>query len=506
VKGGSPRRLALRGAVIALVGVLGPGTKEGAAQIISPGKLSEAHADLEGIRGCTDCHELRTRGVSRQLCLACHEPLARRLAGDSGFHARLAEGDCATCHKEHLGRAFNLVKLDTLEFDHTRTGFVLEGAHEQSTCRACHRRTRIADPEVLAFKGEHDALGRTFLGLPTGCASCHLEDDPHGGQFDTESCDRCHRSSNWEEAPAFSHEKTSYVLTGRHRDVSCDGCHIRVPAASGTGTTVRYASTPHASCSTCHNDPHAGSMPGACASCHATSDWLHVDRGRIESDFDHRTTGFLLEGRHATASCAACHGGAGGATPVTSDGLGVQIHFAMGTDGRPFPRPVAEVCSSCHLDYHDGVFQQSPGGADCTSCHGQSAWLPSGYDLARHQTEAVFQLEGAHVAVACADCHRRNHPDRFDVRLGQPTCAECHGEDDPHTGQFEDRGCETCHDADSFRVVGFDHGATRFPLDGAHQGVTCGECHTTTDSPTAAAVVLYRPLGTDCRDCHGDEP
>lgn len=340
VTGHPLRQLAALGS-IAVAGMMGPGAAGGAAQILSPGKLSEAHADLEGIRRCTDCHELRNRGVSRERCLACHDPLAQRLAVEKGFHARLAEEDCAACHKEHLGREFSLVKLDTLEFDHARTGFLLEGAHGKATCRACHLRTRITDPDVLAFKGEHDALGRTFLGLPTGCAACHLEDDPHGGQFEAQSCDGCHGLSTWEEPAEFDHDLTSYPLTGRHGTVSCEGCHIRVAAPSGTGTFVRYASTPHSACSDCHQDPHAGSMPGACAGCHATADWLRVDRGRVESDFDHRTTGFLLEGRHQTAPCASCHEHEGGLPPATPREPALRIAFVGGTEYRPFPRPVA---------------------------------------------------------------------------------------------------------------------------------------------------------------------
>ena len=42
------------------------------AQLISPGKLSAAHAELEGMRQCTQCHELGQRGASAQRCLGCH--------------------------------------------------------------------------------------------------------------------------------------------------------------------------------------------------------------------------------------------------------------------------------------------------------------------------------------------------------------------------------------------------------------------------------------------------
>ena len=142
------------------------------AQLISPGKLAEPHAELEGIRNCTKCHQLGRRGVSRDLCLDCHTPLEARLSRAEGFHATLAEPDCASCHKDHFGEEFELVKLDTLAFDHERTGHPLEGAHTDTGCRTCHTPSGIADPEVRRVKSERGALERTFLGLATGCAAC----------------------------------------------------------------------------------------------------------------------------------------------------------------------------------------------------------------------------------------------------------------------------------------------------------------------------------------------
>ncbi len=38
---------------------------------ISPGKLSKAHAHLEGVANCTQCHTLGKK-VSNEKCMACH--------------------------------------------------------------------------------------------------------------------------------------------------------------------------------------------------------------------------------------------------------------------------------------------------------------------------------------------------------------------------------------------------------------------------------------------------
>ena len=71
--------------------LLAPGP--GQAQIISPGELSAAHRELDGLRGCTQCHRLRQRGIDRSLCLECHTPLAERLGRDVGFHATLPQDE-----------------------------------------------------------------------------------------------------------------------------------------------------------------------------------------------------------------------------------------------------------------------------------------------------------------------------------------------------------------------------------------------------------------------------
>ena len=87
-------------------------------QIVSPGKLSAAHTELNGLRNCTKCHELGKRGVSAERCLECHRPLGRRIAEESGFHVTTRDQSCSDCHVEHFGEEFQLVRFDTSGFDH----------------------------------------------------------------------------------------------------------------------------------------------------------------------------------------------------------------------------------------------------------------------------------------------------------------------------------------------------------------------------------------------------
>jgi hypothetical protein len=161
---------------------------------------------------------------------------------------------------------------------------------------------------------------------------------------------------------------------------------------------------------------------------------------------------------------------------------------------------------SCHVDAHEGDFAEGPDGGDCRSCHDQERWLPADYDLARHNEESSYRLEGAHLVTPCAGCHRT--PDgSLRIRLGAPECADCHTTTrDPHQDQFQGRDCLECHRVEDFSIPDFDHDRTRYPLEGAHLEVSCAGCHFSETGPEGNSFVRYRPLGTECTDCHEGAP
>jgi hypothetical protein len=161
---------------------------------------------------------------------------------------------------------------------------------------------------------------------------------------------------------------------------------------------------------------------------------------------------------------------------------------------------------ACHVDPHDGIFDDRTGGPECSECHGEVEWLPADYDLLRHNEEASYRLEGAHAVVPCVTCHA-TVDGGVEFAIGVPDgCVTCHAADDPHAGQFADRTCDTCHGIDSFVPVPVDHDATRYPLDGAHAGVACAKCHRSEPDGKGGTTTRYRPLGTTCQDCHGGLP
>ena len=469
------------------------------AQLISPGKLSAAHADLEGLTKCTSCHVLGQPGAANAKCLTCHTPLATRIAARQGFHAGVASETCASCHKEHFGRDFDMVRFDADRFDHRNAGFVLEGRHARLTCQSCHTSARITAPDVKAFANRHrTTLADTYLGLSTTCQGCHAAENPHGAQFAGQTCQTCHTQETWTGATHFDHARTRFPLVGLHRQVTCDGCHRADPAHPGS---ARFAGTPFTSCQTCHDDPHRGTRGATCTTCHTPAGWQQIDRKAFEGGFDHAQTGFALVGRHAALACASCHAKPGRRTDA------IAITFQRGTDGAAYPHPVATTCASCHRDYHAGAFVGLEGGGTCESCHGPDGWTPTTFDLARHNRETAFALTGAHLATPCTACHHSAALDqtRLTFAFASTTCTTCHASDSPHGAQFAGADgtttCQTCHTTEAWTpVVGFDHAQTNFPLAGAHARTACADCHTT----GADGVRTFRGLSTQCATCHAD--
>lgn len=467
-----------------------------AGQLISPGKLSSVHAAYEGVTNCTNCHKLGQRGVDPDRCLGCHTPLKTRIDRRSGYHGRLDDIACGTCHKDHYGRDFAIVRFDTTRFDHAESGYALRGAHDTAACRSCHKASLVADRAVIEFKAPAGALDRTFLGLSTVCSGCHESDNPHGTQFGSKVCSECHGETGWKPVSGFDHAASRYPLTGRHTEVACASCHKPQPE----GRPTPYRGVAFAQCSACHGDPHAGRLGTVCSSCHVTRGWQPEATGSFESTFDHARTGFALVGVHATVACATCH------HEGTSTSATVRLTFPRGSGTRTYRVPDHETCASCHKDVHAGDFPQRQQTGNCTDCHGQVEWSPSLFDPVRHALQSRFPLEGAHLAVPCSDCHNGPVSEGAHVfARSDLACLSCHAEDDPHGGQFAVDGvpaaCSTCHGTDEWKLPDFDHSRTRFVLEGRHSTVACTACHKSVDEQ---APVPWRGLSTVCASCHAD--
>ncbi|MGW8266441.1 MAG: cytochrome c3 family protein [Longimicrobiales bacterium] len=425
-------------------------------------------------------------------------------------------------------------------FSHDSTGYTLRGRHGEAECRACHRPDLVLSPDVREFKEAGNALDRTFLGLGTDCANCHGGDDPHEDQFPDRDCASCHNEEAWEGAMEFDHSEARYPLKGRHQEVECARCHKKATGGDRS-ESIRYRPLEASTCRVCHEDPHRGSMRGACESCHVPEGWARVRKARVESSFDHATTRFPLKGAHAEARCQSCH-------DPNSARPGLRLTFPGGEVGaRTYPRPRYDRCGTCHSDPHAGAFEAK----ECDDCHGGEAWTPAEFGLARHDETSLFPLTGAHRVTPCLACHQTGGQEGEALRFrleGFEDCGSCHQEDDPHGSVFGDAPCETCHETGSFqmedfdhdreavqrwiqacsvchgatqphgeqfprrecgechstkayRIPEFDHSRSRFLLDGAHENLSCNQCHSREGGEEGS--VRYRPLETTCAACHG---
>jgi hypothetical protein len=517
------RRSAVRRAILAGLAVLALSRvlpAQEAGLLISPGKLSKAHAAYGNLDGCVKCHTSGTRIVDPK-CLDCHEELARRIAAGRGFHKDKKTG-CSACHPDHQGSDFPLIDWKPKAFDHVASGYLLTGRHaavqdcekchnprtspsvksgisfliRDTRCQACHEDVHKGqfkqscdachaldapfkdvryDHDKAAYrpKGAHQSLacekchpGKKWTGLKfAGCADCHR--DRHTPSFGT-ACEKCHTDAAW-KVGAPDHAKTKFPLTGKHLELKCEKCH----------TNGRLGKLPGSGCRDCHkNDPHRGQFSGDCGSCHDATSFK-------KAAVNHDATRYPLTGKHANVACAKCHTAAPASTVIRY-------------------RPLAIGCVDCHRDVHRGQFAKS-----CEACHSTR-----GFDLAAsgfvHDRDSSYRLEGAHAAAKCEACHK-TEKSAFPAGPGEavryrpvPTaCRTCHV--DEHGGQLG-LDCAACHTTVHFKPApGFSHDKTRYPLTGFHEAVGCDKCHPRPEIPPAGQArtpVRYKPLGVRCADCH----
>lgn len=177
------------------------------------------------------------------------------------------EFPCEACHTTD---SWKVIK-PRIDFDHTRTGFALRGAHERANCQSCH-------------------AGGKFNASVRECAVCHKE--PHQGELGPD-CERCHNEEAW--APStFNHNDQVFIMIGGHRGLDCADCHRNL-------MTFKMPNVNQ--CSDCHKV--IGAPPqhaqwealGDCLSCHSMNAW---------NDYPHLDEWFALIGHHRR-SCETCH-------------------------------------------------------------------------------------------------------------------------------------------------------------------------------------------------------
>lgn len=361
-------------------------------------------------------------------CASCHQSDFQ--SATQPLHVDIISTNCAECHG-------NASWAPARGSDHS---WPLNGEHTAAACNACH----IGEPAV-------------YEGTSTACLDCHQSDrdaalQPSHADFSND-CSTCHGTSAWQPA-AFAHE---WPLEGAHAIAVCTSCH--------TGDPPVYDGTPE-TCVGCHQsdrdavvEPSHTSFSEDCGTCHESVAWRPANFPEHE---------WPLEGGHATATCASCHG-----EPPVYDGT-----------------PTA--CVSCHEGDRATVTDPPHDGfsSECQTCHGTTSW--SSADFA-HTT---FPLTNAHLTVECASCHTGNPA----VFAGTPReCVGCH-QADYDRSTFSGHSsfattCEDCHTTDGWvPASGGNHPQDRFSITGDHN-FPCNDCHNATLGANGAG-------NADCVGCH----
>ena len=434
---------------------------------ISPGDLSKAHAELEGMSNCTQCHELGEK-VLNSKCLECHEEIQSLITNNKGYHAdaSVVKKDCFECHSDHHGRKFDMVRFDEDNFNHNKSGYKLEGEHAVVDCRDCHTSDYIQNSEI-------NKRDNTFLGLEQECLSCH--DDFHQKTL-ANDCLSCHDMNGFNPVTNFDHDKTDYILKGKHIEIECVECHKKT---TKNGVDFQeFTNLSFGDCVSCHEDPHMSQIDGKCAQCHTETSFI-IFNG--QERFDHNTTNFQLKESHNEVDCFVCHKETSNPKLVFQDNINVDENN----------------CVACHDDTHDSKF-----GLECVKCHNEKSFLAlNNMDFFDHSI-TDYQLEGKHLEVDCKQCHVESYSTTIDFSA----CKNCH--DDYHREEFSVNGsspdCVECHSLDmgfSYSLYTSEqHQKTVFPLDGAHIATPCFACHVSEEDNRWT----FRQIGEGCVDCHLD--
>jgi hypothetical protein len=326
-----------------------------------------------------------------------------------------------------------------------RRGGVASHAEIAGNCAACHAAPWSGTSMTGSCLACHDDIGQQIvahapmhgrLAEPMECRHCHTEHNgPHGAL------------TNFVQ---FDHDCAAFPLTGKHRSVDCQSCHVN-SVYRGTAKT----------CTSCHAEPavHKNRFGTDCRKCHSTDTW--AASAVAQGQFDHARTAFPLTGKHQFVNCKSCH----------------TSKVYKGT---------RQTCVSCHAEppVHKGRF-----GTQCSKCHSTRAWAAAGMDLSGFDHgRTAFPLTGKHRLVDCRSCHTSK------VYKGTPqTCVSCHAEPTVHKGRFG-TDCSKCHTTSIWSGATFAH---KFPLNhGRRKANACITCHTTPND-----FQKYT-----CHGCHEHEP
>jgi hypothetical protein len=404
--------------------------------------------------------------ITNEKCLTCHTEILARINLQKGYHSstEVKGKQCFTCHSEHNGKNFQLIRFDFSKFDHKLTGYPLSVPHAKKECRDCHASQYISDPKLKNKKS-------TYLGVKTECLNCHA--DYHLRTLSS-NCTNCHTDDAFVPASKFNHDNAKFRLAGKHRNVECAKCH-KITDSEGK-KFQQFSGIQYNNCTSCHKDPHSNKFGQNCRQCHSEKSFLIIQG---TNKFDHNKTDYKLEGKHLIVNCKACHKG-------------------KFTEPLKFDR-----CTSCHTDYHKSQFVKNGVVPDCSQCHDINGFNFFSFTAEQHNTGG-FPLKGAHVAIPCYECHKKQ--EKWSFREIGIDCKDCHS--DIHQTFIQPKyypkgDCKICHTENHWSGIIFDHSKTGFNLTGGHQKQECRACHFAKNAEGKVRQ-KFSGLSQDCSVCHAD--
>ncbi len=465
---------------------------------------------------CNKCHiqsaDKKTSDIKRFVwkgldkktqCKSCHEDYHRFANARTKKLGLL--GKCEVCHGESDWHK-------TKDFDHNKdTRYPIDGKHLDLKCNECHY---VKDPSAPPKGKKYLAVGQyrwPELQSKT-CENCHKS--PHVGEFSkamlAKKCTECHVTDGWKATKQdknFNHSQTRFALTGSHRTLRCDECHL-----VGGKKVYRFPSVDQKFCIDCHKNPHKEQFDDKfsgmeCSKCHSTEKFVKL------LPFDHDQTRYKLREAHSKLDCNQCH---------TDTPNKFELRNLVNSNARDsakvadiqhkfkFPDLDAKGCVACHADYHAGQL-----GPKCATCHSEKTWKNPKFD---HDIDSKFSLKGKHKSVKCVDCHspirgkfvdfaKERHPVIRYKPLAS-NCSDCHS--DYHGGQLS-KDCKSCHSEEGWKQTHFDHDIdSKFSLKGKHAELKCDKCHQVVPDQFVKfhgeqkKLIRYKPIGAQCIDCHKD--
>jgi nitrate/TMAO reductase-like tetraheme cytochrome c subunit len=441
----------------------------------------------------------------------------------SGLYAQISPGELTTAHAKLEGIS-NCTKCHQLG----------KGV-EESRCLNCHNEIKSLIDNGKGYHSSKEVKEKK-------CWNCHSEH--HGRNFRIVVID----TGN------FDHNKTGFALKAKHDSIKCKDCHqekfiVDLPPGSQVKKNEQSYLGLSASCKSCHEDSHQGTLGDNCGNCHDTKSFKPAPL------FSHNNAKYKLTGAHNKIECVKCHPKETREAKAFQKFVGLQfsnctpchqdVHkgkFGPGCqkchitesfkiinekifdhDKTDYPlvgkhqsvkcqdchknglevKLKFQKCTDCHSDYHKGDFTVNNIVTDCSVCHKVQGFQPSLFTIEKHN-KLKFQLTGRHLAASCENCHYINNEWHF-KNVGEK-CIDCH--ENVHgtelTSKFlPNNDCTNCHLTENWYTIKFDHSRTKFSLKGKHEKVTCGDCHHK-ENDMGIKEYIFVSLKSDCVTCHKD--